>query len=138
MTTPNLHVIGVDPGGTTGWARFTVPRESIFGDAPSQFVEWSYGELHGPEEQQAIEIARLARTTQSLDYLTGPAIVIEAWDIDPDFRSTDPETLSPARIGAMLMFARTAKWRGVTLLGDSTVTFQPRALAKTTMTDDRL
>lgn len=131
--TKNIHVIGVDPGGTTGWCRVTVPRASIFDRARSEIVEWDYGELAGPEVSQVFAFTRLVRETQSLDYKIGPAIVCESWDIDPRFKSTDPEALSPARIGAMLLYARECGQ-----MGDAMVGFQSRVLAKTTLTDDRL
>jgi hypothetical protein len=135
MVAKHLHVIGVDPGGSTGWARLTIPRACVFGDElePPEIIERDYGEFHGAEPEQAIALARYVRATQSLDYKIGPALVVEAWDIDPKFRSTDPETLSPVRLGAMLLLLQHQD-----LLGDSTLTFQGRALAKSTMTDERL
>src|SRR5215472_9629566 len=133
MVSKNLHVLGIDPGGTTGWYNITVPRDCIFGNAQAIFVEHDWGEFTGPEAQQAIEIARLAREIQSLDYLTGPAIMCEAWDQDPTFHNTDSEPLSPVRIGAMLTLLKEQK-----LLGDSTLHFQSRALAFGTVTDERL
>lgn len=144
MTTQNLHVIGIDPGGTTGWCRLTVPRDTIFGEEPSKIVEWDHGEFTGPEPAQALDIAALARTTQSLDYACGPALVIEAWDIDPNFKSTDLETLSPVRLGAMMVLLRELTDRhyrrgaGANWLSDATVTFQSRTIAKETATNDRL
>jgi hypothetical protein len=133
MTTPHLHILGIDPGGSTGWCLITVPRLCIFGDEPSEIWERDYGEFHGDEEAQAIEIARLAREIQGLDYRTGPAVIVEDWDIDPRFKSTDPETLSPIRIGAMLRLLHYDN-----RMGDSTLHFQGRTIAKQTMTDDRL
>lgn len=131
--TPELHVIGVDPGGTTGVCRITVPRLAIFGNEPSSIIEWDYFALNGPEPQQATELARYVRETQSLSYKIGPAIVPEQWDQDPSFKSTDPEALSPVRINAMIVLLKYQK-----LLGDATVTFQSRTIAATTATDDRL
>jgi hypothetical protein len=128
-----LHVLGIDPGGTTGWYNITVPRYCMFGDEPSQIVEHDYGEFTGPEPRQSIEIARLAREIQSLDFRTGPAIMCEAWDQDPRFHSTDPETLSPVRIGAQLELLKEQKQ-----LGDATLHFQSRSIAFSTATDERL
>lgn len=140
--TPELNVLGVDPGGGTGWCRITIPRLSIFGDEPPRIIEWDYGLIRGTEPEQAIEIARLAREIQSLTYKVGPAIVVEDWDITPTNNTTDPESLSPVRIGAMLrMLHHQTNMEGtvkVAWLGDSTLTFQGRTIAKTTMTDDRL
>ena len=135
MTTKHLHIMGIDPGGlgTTGWYLMTVPRACIFGDEPSAIWEHDWGEFTGPEPQQAIDIARLAREIQSLDYKTGVALVVEAWDQDPTFHSTDPEALSPVRLGAMLQLLLQQKQ-----LGDSTLTFQSRSMAFSTATDERL
>jgi hypothetical protein len=131
--TPEIIVIGIDPGGTTGWCRITVPTLSIFGKWPSEIIEWDYGALNGPEAKQAQEIARYAREQQGLCYGVGPAIVTEAWDQDPSFKSTDSQALSPCRINAMLELLDY-----MDMLGDSTLTQQPRTMAMTTMTDERL
>lgn len=139
MSPRYIHVIGIDPGGTTGWCRITVPRTSIFPgtsvfeDDPREIHEWDYGAFVGPEAKQAVEIARLARETQSLDYGIGPAILPEAWDQEPSFKSTDPEALSPCRIGAMLTLLH---YQGQ--MGDSTLNFQSRTMAMRTATDERL
>lgn len=131
--TPELHVLGVDPGGGTGWCRLTVPRLAIFGREKPEILEWDHGLLAGDENDQAIALSRIAREVQSLTYKVGPAIVCEAWDQDPRFKSTDPEALSPVRIGAKLSLLQRQGQ-----LGDSTLTFQGRTIAKTTYTDERL
>lgn len=139
MSPRYIHVIGIDPGGTTGWCRITVPRTSIFPgtsvfeDDAREIHEWDYGVFTGPEPKQAMEIARLVVETQSLDYGIGPAVVPEAWDQDEKFKSKDPEALSPCRIGAMLTLLHYQK-----RLGDATLTFQSRAMAMSTATDERL
>jgi len=133
MPPKNIHLMGVDPGGTTGWYNLTVPRDCIFDDAPSRIIEHDWGEFTGPEARQAIELSRLVREIQGLDYKVGPALVVEQWDQDPTFKSTDPEALSPVRIGAMHELLREQK-----NLGDATVTFQSRSLAFSTVTDERL
>ena len=139
MTPPHLHVIGVDPGKTTGWCRLTVPRASIFGDEAGAITEWDYGELTGPEPDQVMQIARLARETQGLDYLIGPAFVVEDFDIEPHNVTTDPELLSPVRIAAMLSFVfHLGSHSSVSLTGDARMILQSRGQAKSTATDDRL
>ena len=68
----------------------------------------------------------------------------EDWDSDPSFKSTDPEALSPVRIGAMLRFAMALQGTaainraGSSMFGDATLTFQGRTIAKSTATDERL
>jgi hypothetical protein len=131
---PNLNIIGIDPGGTTGWAWLIVPRECIWGDAPSRIVEWDYGEISGKETSQVKSICELARMAQGLDYHVGPALIVEGWDQDPKFKSTDPEALSPVRIGAMLSYAL---FRG-DMGKDIRICFQGRTTAKEAFTDDRL
>lgn len=144
-----LHVLGIDPGKTTGWCRITIPYKSIYGDDPSQILEWDTGEFHKSENEQVDAICSLARTTQSLAYLTGPALVVscqsyditstppalvvEDWDQDPSFKSTDTEALSPVRLGAALSYAV-----HLGKAGDSHIVFQGRSLAKSTATDERL
>lgn len=133
MPPKNLHVMGIDPGSTTGWYNITFPRLCIFGDEPAQIIEVDYGEFNGDEARQAVELARLAREIQSLDFKYGPAMIVEQWDSDPSFKSTDPEVLSPVRIGAMLSLLKYQKQ-----VGDATLHFQSRALAFGTATDERL
>jgi|SRR5215472_11014971 len=133
MTATELPLLALDPGGTTGWYLVIVPRDSIFGWEDPRVIEYDYGEFDGPLPQQAMAIARLAREIQGLTYKVGPAIVCEAWDIDPEFKVTDPETLSPVELGAMLKMLQHQK-----LLGDATLHFQQRSLAKSCMTDERL
>lgn len=133
LTTKHLHIIGIDPGGKTGLCRFTIPRACIFSNAPSEIWEQEFRLFAGPEPEQALNIARYVRETQSLDYKTGPALIPEGWYQDPQFKSTDPEVLSPVRIGAMLVLLQCQG-----LLGDATITFQDRSIAMSTATDDRL
>jgi|SRR5215471_1428367 len=133
MTARNIHVMGIDPGGTTGWYVVTVPRYSIFAGHPPEVLEYDWGEFTGPEEVQATEIARLIREVQGIEYKAGPAVICEGWTIDPTYKSTDPDQLSPIRIGAMLSLLR---HQGK--LGDATLTFQDRSLAKQAYTDERL
>lgn len=140
MPPAHLHVIGVDPGMTTGWCRITVPRDAIYGDAPSEITEWDTGELMGPEPEQVRMLARLCRTTQSLDYGIGPAIVCEDFDVT-EVVTTDAQVLfSPVRIAAMIrMTMHLATVPSFTpLFGDARLFMQTRGMAKGTMTDDRL
>jgi hypothetical protein len=133
MPYPEISVIGIDPGGTTGWAHFTIPRKCMYGDEPTRILDWDTGEFRGPEVEHVKAIGSLCRTAQGFSYLVGPALVVEDWDVDPHFKSTDPEAMSPVRIAAMLRYAR---YRGE--LGDAMILMQGRTLAKQTMTDERL
>lgn len=137
---PNeLHIIGIDPGGVTGWAAFTVPRENFFteeyqggADQRDAVLNWEVGEISGRESDQAWEICRLSRTVQGLAYKVGPAIAVEGFDFGNPNR--DPEMYSPVRIGAMLTFC--SERTGLT--NDAKITFIPRTLSKGTYTDERL
>lgn len=133
MPYPELKILGIDPGGTTGWARLVVPRKSIYGDEPRRIIEWEWGEVYGPEEKQVDELAGLVRATQGLSYQVGPAVVVEDFDIEPHNRTRDREMLSPVRIAAMLRYAQ-----HLGKLQDAQIVMQGRQLAKGTATDDRL
>jgi hypothetical protein len=128
-----IHILGIDPGAGTGWCRLTVPRESIFGTEQSRIVEWDYGCLYGEEEDQVSALCQLVLETQGLAYKLGPALMVEDWDQDPSFKSTDREALSPVRIGAMLRYCL-----HIGKMGDATLSFQGRTQAKGTATDARL
>lgn len=135
-----LHVFGIDPGGTTGWCRMMIPRDCLFankphlwGKAPSAVLEWEYGEITGEETEQAIELARILRNTQGMDYKVGPAAVVEDFSIQINNPTTDSELLSPVRIGAMLLMLKRLRQ-----MSDTRIVFQNRTIHMTTMTDERL
>jgi len=104
-----------------------------WGTAPAEILEWEYGEITGDEHDQVMEIARIAVVTQSMDYQVGPALVVEDFTIQINNPTTDPELLSPVRIAANLDFL---SYLG--RMGDARVVLQNRAIAMSTMTDDRL
>lgn len=134
MPPRELHILGIDPGGTTGWCRLTFPRICITEGAPGEIWEQEVGEFFGPTWEQTYAIAALCRTVQGLAYRVGPALVVEAWDNDPSFKVTDPEVLSPHAIGSQLEYVA----HKTKLLGDARLIFQSRVQAKSTATDDRL
>ena len=135
----NLHVIGIDPGKVTGWARFTVPRENFFteeyrggADQRDPVLDWETGEISGRESDQVWELCRLIRTVQGMAYKVGPAVVIEGFDFGNPSR--DPEMYSPVRIGAMLTFC--SERTGLT--DSARVSFISRTLPKEAYPDERL
>jgi hypothetical protein len=138
MAPNELYIIGIDPGGTTGTAVISIPRLSIFPTKehrePSGILAHTTQEFAGSESEQATNISRYIRTIQSLTYQIGPAVVCEDWDNTPEFKNRDDEPYSPLRIGAMLTYL----YEQTPLLGDATLTFQSRALAKSDATDERL
>lgn len=135
MSPPHLHVVGLDYGGTTGCALITVPRASIFGKEPGEIWDHQVWEMKGTEPQQVYLLARRIREIQSLDFRIGPAVVGEAWTIQPQVATTDPASLSPVRLAAMIQYA----WFLGQLGHDvKRPVEQDRAMAKKTATDDRL
>lgn len=133
MTSRELHVIGIDPGGTTGWALLTIDSRMMYGDMPHEILEWDYGEVTGSEPEQVVSLCRLVRETQSLTYKRGPAVVVEDFDVQPHNPTTNLELLSPVRLAAMLAYAQ---FRGE--LADARLVLQGRRMAKDTATDHRL
>lgn len=129
---PNtLKIMGVDPGGITGWAVFEFPRLSMFGDEEPEIVSWDTGEFFGSEEEQALQIAAKAVGVQGMDYKLGPAVVVEDWDYGSPLR--DPQVYSPLRIAAQLRLLH-----HMGRFGDARLVFQSRTMAKKTFTDERL
>lgn len=119
MAPNNIHLMGIVPGETTGWYLVTVPRFSIFFDDPPAILEYDWGQFDGDEEKQAMELARLAREVQSLDYKVGPALVCDA-DSAPS-------------VSTML---RLLRYQGK--LWDATLTLQDRTLARKMYPDETL
>ena len=133
MTSRERHVIGIDPGGTTGWALLTVDVRMLTGEMQSKILAWDYDEITGDENEQVNALCRLAREVQGLTYKIGPALVVEDFDVQPYNPTTSPEMLSPVRLAAKLDYAA---FRGE--LGDCKIVMQGRRMAKDTATDHRL
>jgi hypothetical protein len=135
---PDLHVLALDFGKVTGWARFTVPRENFY---PEEYrpdkkrpsvLEWTNGEIRGSESSQVWEVCRMSRTIQSMSWKVGPALVPEGFDFGSPQR--DPDAYSPVRMVAMLQFCEEM----TALMDDGKVTVMPRKMPKETYTDARL
>ena len=134
MTYPNLSLIGLDFGGTTGWARFVVPRACFYGSAESEILEFKYGELYGDEDKQVRELCGLARASQGLSYKVGPALIGEGFDLAPSYSNTNADTvLSPVRLAAKLGYA---VFRGDA--DGAKLTLQPRTLGFQMFPDERV
>lgn len=123
---PTLTVIGIDPGETTGWAKISIPRDSIFGDEPGRIVDFQHGEWTGPETAHALAFCRVAKR-----YIW-PAVVVEDFTLRTSV--TSREVLAPVRVGAMIRFCVQTSMAG------SVVGFewQLPSLAFETMPDNRL
>lgn len=132
MPPHNIHVLAFDPGVTTGWAKITIPRLSIWGDLPSKIVSWKTGQLRGRISDQVREACRLMRETQSLDYKIGPAIVVEDFDFGRPLK--DPEVYTPVYFAQQLLFC----FEQTPLTSDAKMVLQGRDIAKASFTDERL
>jgi hypothetical protein len=132
MPPKEIHVLAIDPGVTTGWARFTVPRLSIWGNEPSTILRWETGQLRGRISDQVWETCRLIRGIQSLTYKIGPAVVCEDFDFGRPLK--DPEVYTPVYFAQQLRFC----FEKTNLTNDSLLFMQGRDIAKSSFTDDRL
>lgn len=129
-----LNIIGIDPGKTTGWALWKIPRDSMYGNGQSEIVERYSGEIRGSESDQVFKLCRFFRTVQGLDYKLGPAVVCESFDFGSPL--SDPEVYSPVRIAAMLQFC--FEQTSLKQVGDARLVMQSRTIAKRVASDQRL
>jgi hypothetical protein len=132
MPPRDIHVIGIDPGVTTGWARLTIPRLCIWGDEPTSIVSWETGQLRGRISDQVWAVAEMARRTQSLAFKIGPALVVEDFDFGRPLK--DKEVYTPVYFAQQLRFV----YERTALLNDAMIFMQGRDIAKETFTDERL
>lgn len=118
-------VIGLDPGGTTGWSVMCVHPLSLVDNALSvldNITYWQQGEFTGTEWSHVQEIETL------VDVWQNASIVIEDFILQQFNQSRD--LLSPVRLTAAIEYEL---WK------DSRHSFrQTPAAAKTTCTDERL
>lgn len=131
----DIGILGVDPGGTTGWSLLKIPK-SIEGQPIWSFsltdilehkISWFHGQIdaRGPMEDAAINTL-----SQLIVENCGAAIVLEDFILRPARNEKTRDLLSPVRINAVLQHFC---WNL-----NRVVLYQQPALAKTTATDDRL
>lgn len=120
-----LVLVGLDPGGTTGWAVLMIGREAML-DPELRILNnialYTHGEITGDEHSQIDEIEGM------IDSWPGCAVVRE--DFTLRTQNKDKSVLSPVRLGFgidHIMYKR----------GRQIFTQEP-SLAKVTATDDRL
>jgi hypothetical protein len=123
---PHLTVIGIDPGETTGWAKISIPRDSMFGDAPGEILDFKHGEFTGPETAQAKTFCRIAKR-----YIW-PTIALEDFTLRTSV--TSREVLAPVRVAAKIHLCIELGMAG-SVIG---VEWQLPAMAFDTMPDNRL
>lgn len=118
---PNVSVIGIDPGGTTGWAVLCCPVNSLRGgsDPLAEIKHWSYGQLEGAENHQVDQLIMIIQDWEAA------AIVCEGFHL-----RTLAAELSPVRITAALDWWLSYAKRPMFI--------QLPSMAKSTATDDRL
>lgn len=120
-----LVLIGLDPGGTTGWALLVIGKDSMLEPELkilNNIALYSFGEFAGDEHKQVDEIEDM------LDLWPGAAVVRE--DFILRTQNKNKEVLSPVRLGFAIDHLLYARNRQAFL--------QQPSLAKSTATDDRL
>lgn len=131
---PNIfHLIAFDPGGTVGWAYFTVHFKAF--SRPEHRVlryvkSWDCGEFTGSEHEQlasAIELVHQARWGP-MPYVSSVDVVTEDFDLIQTVGGK--ELVSPIRINAVLDFVCLTRY-GLELI------YQKRQF-RTQITADRL
>jgi hypothetical protein len=129
-----LPILGIDPGGKTGWSLLVLRRawcgKDIFELAPDVMLEhkikWDHGEISCPgnEDLAAYQIMRLIEDWPSA------AIVMEDFILRANRHEMNRDLLAPVRIIAKVEHHC---WR----VGRKMFLQQP-SFAKTTVTDERL
>jgi hypothetical protein len=117
-------VLGLDPGGTTGWCVMGVHPDAISSGDPEikilQNIEfWSAGEFTGAEDDQCDEVVELIERWPSA------RLVSELFTLRS--RVTSPEVFALERMNAILRWAVRPRY----------FVFQQPSLAMTTITDER-
>jgi hypothetical protein len=120
-----LVLIGLDPGGTTGWALLVIGQDAMLEPELkilNNIALYSFGEFKGDEHKQVDAIEDM------LELWPGAAVVREDFILRTQNKSR--EVLSPVRLGFAIDHLLYSRNRVV-------FTQQP-SLAKSTATDDRL
>ncbi len=129
-------VFGIDPGGTTGWAIFCWPEESLKLDGPpllGSIGYWTCGQLEGDEDGQVDALIKMAEAWPTAE------VVVE------DFRlrqmAGGRDLLAPVRVTAA--FKHALRWTGENAAPSKgrikrTPHFQMPSLAMSAVDDDRL
>ena len=100
-----LPILGIDPGGTTGWSFIAIRskllwrKESLENVIDSKFF-WNHGQIDcrgkGQEDEGVYQLRKL------IDEWPSAAIVIEDFILRPARKESSRELLSPVRITAKL------------------------------------
>lgn len=131
FTRSGMSLIGIDPGGVTGWSIITLPAKVQGADIFSLPFEeilkrksrWIHGQIDCHEENRGVDT--LCRNV--IDVFYDSPVVVEAF-----FIRKMAADLSPARISAVVQHHLYLRDRL------NHLHFQQPSIAKTTVTDDRL
>lgn len=93
----DVVILGLDPGGTTGWGVLSFPRATFWNSDAilTECMDWECGEIEGSEDEMADEVLGLIEEWEP---------DVQAWERFSLLR-LDAE-LSPVRIMAKLQFAK--------------------------------
>lgn len=120
-----LVLLGLDPGGTTGWALLVIGRDAML-EPELKILDnialYTYGEFTGDEHKQTDAVEEM------LESWPGAAVVRE--DFILRTQNKDKSVLSPVRLGFGIDHLMYQRGREVFL--------QQPAMAKTTASDERL
>jgi hypothetical protein len=119
-----IYTMGIDPGGTSGWAVIGVHERTVYMDNPGRILVHEYGEVTGDETAQVITLMGIASQYHPL------IIVCESFT--PKKPITSSEYLSPVRIAARIQFCKDTSYTLAKL------TYQTPSMAMKTATDERL
>lgn len=116
-------VVGLDPGGTTGWCVIGVHPDALSGDPEIRILDnvefWSAGQFTGPEDSQVDEICELIEAWPSA------RLVSELFTLRT--RVTSAEVFALERMNAIVRWAIRPRY----------LVLQQPSLAMTTITDER-
>lgn len=132
---PVLWVVGIDPGGTSGWAVLRIEWDRVGEGIRARGCWWRTGEVQGPEPYQAEALLAIVRSVYLAGMWEGGSeadrCVVSVERFTLRLLSMDAALLSPVRITAMM---EALSWRGLPF---PVVQLQPSE-AKKVVTDERL
>jgi hypothetical protein len=131
--TQYLPLLAVDPGEGTGVALVTVPRTTIFDQAPYDGVNvvW-YDEIVGPENDQTDHLAGIVRYVLINQRMPYCPVVLEDFILRKF--TADRALLTPVRLNAKIDYRLSRD----NLPGMSEIFYQSSGMAMDTIPEDRL
>lgn len=96
MSNGLVYAMGIDPGGTSGWAVIGVHERTIYRDYPGRISHFEAGQVTGGYSAQVLELMRISTLFHPL------IIALESFDPRKPIRTE--EYTSPILIGARIQF----------------------------------